>query len=60
MSSVPMEPDYCLKLMVAVVEKLKQFAPIFEINVATNRYCQAVQAWLSVQDVPEEAEAGAA
>ena len=60
MSSVPVDPAYCLKLMLAVVEKLKQFAPIFEINVATNRYCQAVQAWLNLQDATDEAEAGAA
>lgn len=60
MSSVPLGPDYCLKLMAAVVEKLKQFAPIFEINVATNNFCQSVQAWLDIQDIAEEAEAGAA
>lgn len=60
MSSVPIAPDYCLKLMAAVVEKLKQFAPIFEINVATNNFCKSVQAWLDVQDLPDAAEAGAA
>ena len=60
MSSVPMAPDYCLKLMAAVVEKLKQFAPMFEINVATNNFCKSVQAWLDVQDLPDAAEAGAA
>lgn len=58
--SVSLELDYCQKLVVAVFEKLKQFAPIFEINVATNSYCQSVQAWLDLQEPPENAEAGAA
>ena len=55
-----MEPEYGLKLMIAAVEKLKQFAPIFEINVATNNFCQAVQRWLDVQPEASEADADVA
>ncbi len=55
-SSVVMDPEYCLKVMFAAVEKLKQFAPIFEINVATNNFCQAVQRWLDVQPAVTDAD----
>ncbi|MGI9235675.1 MAG: protein kinase domain-containing protein [Woeseiaceae bacterium] len=54
--SVVLDEPYCRKLIAAVFEKLKQFAPIFEINVATNRYCRAVQAWVDVQPVHEPSE----
>ena len=54
--SVPLEVDYCRKLLVAVFDKLKQFAPIFEINVTTNRFCQSVQAWVDVQPAAENSE----
>ena len=47
--SVDLDPAYCRKLIAAVFEKLKQFAPIFEINVATNRFCRSVQAWVDLQ-----------
>ena len=57
-ASVSLDFEYCQKLMAAVMEKLKQFAPIFEINVASNAYCNAVQDWLEAQELP--AEAGAA
>lgn len=46
--SVVMDMAFCVKLVTAVFEKLKQFAPIFEINVASNRYCRAVQAWVDL------------
>ena len=45
-ASVSLTPDYCAKLIAAGFEKLKQYAPIFEINVASSRYCTSVQAWL--------------
>jgi hypothetical protein len=54
--SVVLDPAYCHKLIAAVFEKLKQFAPIFEINVATNSYCRAVQAWIDIHPVAEQAE----
>ena len=59
-SSVVMEPEYCLKIMVAAVEKLKQFAPIFEINVETNNFCRAVQSWLDVQPAITDPDADVA
>ncbi len=55
--SVSLEFSFCQKLIAAVFEKLKQFAPIFEINVATNNYCQAVQSWVETHAAPDEAEA---
>ncbi len=45
--SIPIEYDFCVKLMAAGFEKLKQFAPIFEINVASSNYCRSVQTWLN-------------
>tara|TARA_R110000782_G_scaffold162613_1_gene254418 strand:- start:1237 stop:3057 length:1821 start_codon:yes stop_codon:yes gene_type:complete len=44
--SVHIEYDFCVKLIAAGFEKLKQFAPIFEINVASSNYCRSVQSWL--------------
>ena len=32
--SISLEPEYCQKLIAAGFEKLKEYAPIFEINVA--------------------------
>lgn len=52
--STPLEYEFCQRLVTAVFDKLKQFAPIFEINVATNRYCRAVQAWVDAQPVAAE------
>ncbi|MGB5256513.1 MAG: HDOD domain-containing protein [Woeseiaceae bacterium] len=52
--SVVMEMAFCVKLVTAVFEKLKQFAPIFEINVATNRFCCAVQAWVDLHSGADE------
>lgn len=45
--SVSLDPGYCVKLIAAGLEKLKQYAPIFEINVASSDYCNAVQSWLN-------------
>ncbi len=46
-SSISLDADYCRTLIAAGVEKLKQYAPIFEINVASSDYCSAVQSWLT-------------
>ena len=54
--SVILDPAFCRKLVTAVFEKLKQFAPIFEINVATNNYCRGVQAWVDVQPAAEDGD----
>lgn len=53
--SVAVERDYCVKLVAAGFQKLREFAPIFEIQVASSRYCKAVREWLDVQldDAPE-------
>ncbi len=50
--SVELSPKLCCRLIAAVFDKLKQFAPIFEINVASNDYCKSVQTWLD--SLPEE------
>jgi len=47
--SVSLDLGYCVKLMAAGFDKLKQYAPIFEINVASSDYCSAVQMWLNQQ-----------
>lgn len=44
--SVLLEHTYCRKLVSGAFEKLKQFAPVFEINVRTNNYCRAVHSWV--------------
>lgn len=44
--SFTLKPTYCEQLINACFEKLKQFAPIFEINVASSSFCQPVQSWL--------------
>jgi HD-like signal output (HDOD) protein len=57
-SSVELKPEYCAKLVNAGFEKLKQFAPIFEINIASSNYCQSVQSWLDLHmDAPEAEDA---
>jgi len=47
--SVAVDYDYCRQLVAAGYEKLKQYAPVFEIKVASSGYCQAVQSWLDEQ-----------
>ena len=47
--SFSLEPEYCMKLVNACIEKLKQFAPIFQINVSSSRYCRLVQSSLDRQ-----------
>ncbi|MBT8080688.1 MAG: HDOD domain-containing protein [Gammaproteobacteria bacterium] len=56
--SIAVEPDYTRKLVAAGFEKLKQYAPIFEINVAKSGYCSAVQAWVDLHSgTMEESQA---
>jgi serine/threonine protein kinase len=43
---IDMDHDYCRRLLAAGLEKLQQYAPIFEIKVGSSAYCRAVQAWL--------------
>jgi eukaryotic-like serine/threonine-protein kinase len=57
--SVKLEQVFCRKLVGAVIEKMKRFAPIFEINVATNNYCRAVNSWLDAQPADIQANAAA-
>lgn len=56
--SVTMDQDYCQKLIGAGFELLKQYAPIFEINVSANNYCQSVQAWLDWRAGTEDCSNG--
>lgn len=44
--SIELDLEYCVKLINAGFELLKQYAPIFEINVASSKYCQSVRSWL--------------
>ena len=48
-ASVDLDDETCLKLVNAGLEKLKQYAPIFEINVAGSDYCRSVHAWLTAR-----------
>ena len=48
-SSVFLEADFCRRLIGAGFEKLKQYAPIFEINISASPYCQSVRSWLDEQ-----------
>ena len=52
--SVSLQPSYCEKLIAAGLEKLRQYAPIFEINVAASQYCSAVHDWLERERPGEE------
>lgn len=47
-SSIALKPEYCVKLINAGFEKLKQFAPTFEINIGASNYCQSVKSWLDL------------
>ena len=52
--SVSLQAEYCEKLITAGFEKLKQYAPIFEINVEASHYCAAVNSWLECERPGEE------
>ena len=48
-ASIPLETEYCVKLVGAGYQKLKEYAPIFEISVESSDYCRAVHNWLEQQ-----------
>ena len=52
---VDLDFAYCVRLLNAGFEKLKQYAPIFEINVGASEYCKSVQTWLDLH-VTEDVE----
>ena len=54
--SVELDAEYLAKLIDAAFDKLKQYAPIFEISVASSNYCNAVQAWLDTHVSDDEDE----
>ncbi len=59
--SIELDRGYCERLLMAAFEKLKTYAPIFEISVEGSRYCRSVQAWLSLKGLdPETAKTAAA
>jgi serine/threonine protein kinase len=59
-SSVSLKPAFCQQLIAAGFEKLKQFAPIFEIDVSSSRYCQSVQSWIDSRVESDESAEGTA
>ena len=44
--SITIDDDYSLKLINAGFEKLKQYSPIFEIDLSRSRYCRSLRSWL--------------
>ena len=54
--SVQMQPDYAFKLINAGFEKLKAYAPVFELDTARSEFCASVARWLEQQSGDEEAE----
>jgi HD-like signal output (HDOD) protein len=57
--SISLELDYCAQMLNAAFEKMKQYAPIFEINFATSKYCKSVQGWLNLQAAASQAKPSA-
>ncbi len=57
--SIEVDHEYCVSLIAAGYEKLKEYAPLFELSVQSSDYCKAVRAWLDVQadHAPETADA---
>ncbi|MEM9402174.1 MAG: HDOD domain-containing protein [Pseudomonadota bacterium] len=46
-ASVNADETYCLKMIGASVEKLRQYAPIFELNVDNSEFCRNVSTWVA-------------
>lgn len=44
--SLPLDQRYCMKLIAASLEKLNQYAPLFEISVESSAFCQSVSHWV--------------
>jgi serine/threonine protein kinase len=57
--SIEVDHEYCVSLIAAGYERLKEYAPLFELSVQSSDYCKAVRAWLDVQadHAPETADA---
>jgi len=49
---IALDPAYATKLINAGFEKVKAYAPIFEISIAQSAYCTAVNRWLEAQRKP--------
>lgn len=52
---IELEPAFVHRLLAAAFEKLKAYAPIFEVDAAGSAFCGAVDAWLdagSSEDMP--------
>ncbi|MEM8683546.1 MAG: HDOD domain-containing protein [Pseudomonadota bacterium] len=49
-ASVNADQAYCMKLIAASLEKLRQYAPIFELNVDNSDFCRGVAAWVGGHD----------
>jgi HD-like signal output (HDOD) protein len=58
--SISLDREFCLQLVNAGFQKLRQFAPIFEINVATSKYCKSVQRWLTDHAPPKASKSATA
>ena len=44
--SVALTPDYTARLLNAGLEKLKAYAPIFEVDVARSDLCRSIELWV--------------
>ncbi len=53
--AVKTDTDYCVRLLAAGLEKLKQHASIFEIDVPKSAYCRSVERWLATAAVARTA-----
>ena len=51
-----MQPDYAFKLINAGFEKLKAYAPVFELDTGRSEFCANVARRLEQQSSEEEAE----
>ena len=61
-ASVDVDQTYCMKLIGASVEKLRQYAPIFELAVDNSEFCNNVSDWVAgfLQAANDEAAGDAA
>ncbi len=55
-ASAALTPENCREIVAAGLVKLKEYAPVFEIKVATSEYCRSVQSWLDRQQISRRAE----
>ncbi|HNP34976.1 MAG TPA: HDOD domain-containing protein [Woeseiaceae bacterium] len=57
-ASIAVNAAYCRKLMTAGLERLKLYAPVFEVNVSKSAYCKALQKWADAGQQPEDLAVG--